>query len=110
MEGYSDCWGSKNYLGIQDAARKRYPPELTPGPWTGLVVHTDDGVRVLLTQVKWDRFKAIIARVSDKLEEEYPEGLDRKQLEHDRGFAIHAMGAYPTLRPYLKGTHQILEI
>ena len=67
-------------------------------------------MRVLLAQVKWDRFKAIIARVSDKLEEEYPEGLDRKQLERDRGFAIHAMGENPTLRPYLNGTHQTLEI
>ena len=43
------------------------------------------------------------------MEEEHPEGLDRKQLERDRGFAIHAMGAYPTLRPYVKGTHQTLE-
>ena len=49
-----ECWeaghvyGSRvNYLGLQDAARKRRPPSQTPGPWAGSMIETDgDRVKV----------------------------------------------------------------
>ena len=33
-----------NYLGIQDAARKRKAPSQTPGPWAGTTTSTQKGV------------------------------------------------------------------
>ena len=45
-----------NYLGIQDAARKRRDSSRTPGAWAGSVVLTrDDGVYVMCEQSKWDK-------------------------------------------------------
>ena len=49
------CWSAASRfskimskLGIQDAARKRTEPLMTPGPWAGSVVHTDGGVVLLV--------------------------------------------------------------
>ncbi len=46
--GYSECRkvsrrvaSIANYLGFQDAARKRRDPSTTPGPWGGSIVLTD---------------------------------------------------------------------
>ena len=44
------CWEAArkfslecSHLGVQDAAQKRTSPSQTPGPWTGMVTHTDQG-------------------------------------------------------------------
>ena len=47
-----------NYLGIQDAARKRRFPSKKPGVWCGAKSSTDaEGVYTSTTQAKWDKGK-----------------------------------------------------
>jgi hypothetical protein len=48
-----------NYLGVQDAARKRREASQTPGAWAGSVISTDGkGVYVTVSQEKWDKPKS----------------------------------------------------
>jgi hypothetical protein len=59
-----ECWMASrkaasicNYLGIQDAPRKRREVSRAPGPWAGFVVYTDDsaaGVRKEVVQGQTD--------------------------------------------------------
>ena len=52
--------------GVQDAARKRTSPSLTPGPWSGTVTHTDNGrVSGMVSQEKWDKAKRLIREMAD---------------------------------------------
>lgn len=44
-----------NYLGLQDASRKRRHTSLHPGAWIGCLLHYGDVYPVkLVTQDKWD--------------------------------------------------------
>ena len=36
--------------------------------------------------------------------------LPFEQLESDRGFLVYVPGAYPAMKPYLKGFHLLLEM
>ncbi len=63
-----ECWDAcsrvakiLNFLGLQDAARKRRGPEQEPGAWSGSVVHTvGDAVSVLISTERWNKLKMII--------------------------------------------------
>ena len=69
-----------NYLGIQDAARKRRDSSGTPGAWAGSVVPTrDDGVYVMCEVSKWNKAKAMVAEVKEVVMKD-PNRLDRKRL------------------------------
>ena len=47
------CW-----LGIQDAARKRRRPSMTPGAWAGATVSSQDSeVSKGVTQERWDKLR-----------------------------------------------------
>ena len=98
------------YLGVQDAARKLRELSRRGGAWAGSVVHTipELGVCVLTTQEKWDRFKSIIEKWLDRLNEG-DQLLDHKELQSDRGFCVHLCNNYPAMKPYLKGFHLSLE-
>jgi hypothetical protein len=49
-----------NFLGIQDAARKRHFPSRKPRVWCGAKTATDDnGLYTCTTQAKWDKGKGI---------------------------------------------------
>jgi hypothetical protein len=73
--GYSECRkvsrrvaSIANYLGLQDAARKRRDPNTAPGPWAGSIVHTDKHqVEVSVSQERWDKAKNIISWIKDSL-------------------------------------------
>jgi hypothetical protein len=55
-----------NYLGIQDAPRKRRAASKISGPWTGSMVYTDDeeaGARVLVARKKWCKAKRMLAKL-----------------------------------------------
>lgn len=71
-----------NYLGHQDAPCKRRKILQTPGAWSGamIVVDKDDGMYVTCSQEKWDKTRAIIARILASHEDRNGEGwsLDRK--------------------------------
>ena len=45
-----------NWLGLQDAARKRQEPTTTPGPWAGLVMQSDGGaITISVGQERWEK-------------------------------------------------------
>jgi hypothetical protein len=63
------------YLGLQDAPRKRRPPVRTPGVWAGSVFITiDPKVLQTVAQSKWDKAKAQIAELLGMLKSS-PDGL-----------------------------------
>ena len=97
------------YLGIQDAPRKRRPPVRTPGAWAGCVFSTsNDSVRQTVAQSKWDRAKAeIMELLGLYLTDEEP-WMRYKRLEEIRGFLCHLAMTYELVTPYLKGLHLTL--
>ena len=99
------------YLGIQDAARKVRPVSKTCGAWAGAVVHVVDdlGVCVLTSEEKWCKFKDILRKWLERLEEGETE-LDHKELLSDRGFCVYLTKSYPPMIPYLKGFHLTIEM
>jgi hypothetical protein len=98
-----------NYLGEQDATRKRGEAAQEPGAWAGSVIASKrgEGLYVSVSQEKWEKVKRIvdsyleIIDVADKLD--VPAKVNIKQLEKDTGFLVHVFMTYDSLRPYLKG-------
>jgi hypothetical protein len=75
-----------NYLGIQDASRKRQDSSRDPGALSGSVVNTDDaGVYALAAEDKWVKAKAMLIEVKYMMDERGGE-MSRKRLEQIRGF------------------------
>jgi hypothetical protein len=97
-----------NHLGLQDAARKRREPSLTPGAWAGSIVNTSDGyVSVAVSQERWDKAKSILLWIQSQLQE--GGSIAFKPLESHRGFLIYLVRTYPAINPYLKGIHLTLD-
>ena len=94
-----------NYLGIQDAPRKRRSPFKTRGgAWTGALQRIYTALIVSLTsQQKWDKGKRIIRGLLAEVRKGL--GLSLKALLKDRGFMVHLSMTYPILVPFLKGLH-----
>jgi hypothetical protein len=99
-----------NYLGIQDAARKRHFPSQQPRVWCGAKTATDDtGLYTSTTQQKWDRGKTIIKDWLAELEASGNNTLVRKPMLSGRGFLVHLSRTYPSLTPFMKGVHHTIE-
>ena len=99
-----------NYLGQQDASRKRGQPAKAPRAWAGAkcVSIEGQGLYVLSTKGKWEKTKCIIGRWSDALSSDPLEKLDHASLERDVGFLCHMSRTYPAMFPYLKGFYNTL--
>jgi hypothetical protein len=98
-----------NWLGIQDAPRKRRGSTLTPGAWQGGVLRTDGGeVRILTSQEKWDKTKAMLQEIRGMLSSD-PVRLPRKRLEEIRGFLNYVCQTYRSMTPYLIGFHMTID-
>lgn len=102
--------GSKlNYLGEQDASRKRGEASQEPGAWAGSVIVSKkkEGVFVTVSQEKWDKVKDVLDKyhvaIMKSEEKEQELWIDYKQLEKDTGFLVHVFMTYEHLKPYLKG-------
>ena len=106
------------YLGIQDAPRKR---RIDEGPWAGTVfTATEEEVSTTVTSVKWlkgrsyvlDLIKLIGKDPKDynySLDQKFPTvWADYKTLERMRGYFCHLAMTFPILFPYLKGFHLTL--
>jgi hypothetical protein len=92
------------YLGNQDAPRKRRGVSQRPGAWAGGIVYTDQGVtHKLLSQEKWDRTKLFLEWVWLGLSQHH--GFDRKLFRSGKGFLVHVAQTYDFVQPYLKGFH-----
>ena len=97
-----------NYLGQQDAPRKRRPPSKEPGAWAGaMCLSKPDGLYVTCTKAKWEKAKAMIEHWRDASEEK-GKMLDAKQMERDVGFLVHISRTFPAIFPYLKGFYLTL--
>jgi hypothetical protein len=94
-----------NFLGIQDAPRKRRDSSQNPGAWAGSVIRTGkDGVHMLTSQEKWDKAKRLLHEVWTMLEDR-PEKLSRKRLEQIRGFLQYVAQTYSGFASYLIRFH-----
>ena len=98
-----------NYLGQQDAARKRRPPSKEPGAWAGaMCLSKADGLYVTCTQKKWERAQEIVRRWHKQVVEEEETKVEAKQMEKDVGFLVHLSRTFPSTFPYLKGFYLTL--
>jgi hypothetical protein len=97
------------YLGIQDAPRKRRPPTRKTGAWAGAIFSTDKGtITQTVSQEKWNKGKAQIRELMDLLENFPDADLDYKRLEQIRGFLCHLSMTFESITPFLKGFHLTL--
>jgi hypothetical protein len=111
-----ECWlaarhaGSKlNFLGIQDAPRKRRDSSKSPGAWAGGVIcTTPEGVFVLTSREKWNKAKAQLEEVRLMILKD-PEKLSRKRLEQIRGFLQYVTQTYTSLASVLIGFHMTID-
>ena len=98
-----------NYLGQQDAARKRRPPSREPGAWAGaMCLSKADGLYVTCTQKKWERAQEIVCRWFQQVVEGGELNVEAKQMEKDVGFLVHLSRTFPATFPYLKGFYLTL--
>ena len=96
------------YLGLQDAARKRTNPSMSPGEWAGTMVNSEGGrVKVVVSKEEWVKGQVMIARIQKELRDRG--SLDHETLERERGFLIYLSRTYRSMKPYLKGIHQTLD-
>jgi hypothetical protein len=93
--------------GIQDASRKRTPPTETPGPWAGMVTHTEGGSVVgMVSQEKWDKTRHLIQELLEMI----PKGpLPLQQMLEIRGFLMYVVRTYTWMNPYIKGMHNTID-
>jgi hypothetical protein len=113
---YLECWQATsrvssmcNNLGIQHAARKQRRLSTTLRSWAGSMIfsHQLDGVKVLVTQEKWDKTKRLLAALTCELAKGV--WLNFKSLESARGFMIYVSRNYRPMIPLLLGIHHTLD-
>jgi hypothetical protein len=96
------------FLGIQDAARKRRDPSLTPGAWSGSIVLSEgDTVDITVAQDRWDKAKKMLCWMRTVITSS--DSIEHKLLESYRGYLIYLCRTYPAINPYLKGIHLTLD-
>jgi hypothetical protein len=113
------------YLGNQDAARKRRPPTLTPGAWAGAIFRVGEKfIRKSVTAEKWNKGRKLVQDLCKSCQLIDESGnlksleqdiygnnaslISYKQLEIVRGFLGHLSMTFEILTPYLKGFHLTL--
>jgi hypothetical protein len=98
------------YLGIQDAARKRRPPSQTPGAWAGAIFKiTPERISKSISQAKWDKGAKMIDELLDRFQTDDRPKLEHKDLERKRGFLGHVAMTFPALVPFMKGFHLTID-
>ena len=99
-----------NYLGQQDAPRKRRAPSKKPGAWAGAMCKsvTGKGLFVTCSQEKWDKAKEIVSRRYTEVVVQESSSLSHKELEKDVGFLVHLSRTFPSIFPYLRGIYNTL--
>ena len=99
-----------NYLGQQDAARKRRAPSKSPGAWLGAMCESISrkGLFVTCSQEKWDKAKEIVNRRYTEVALRSIPSLEHKSLERDVGFLVHLSRTFPAIFPYLRGIYNTL--
>ena len=80
-----------NYLGQQDASRKRGQPSKVPRAWAGLkcCALEDDGLFVFSTEHKWQKAKIMVGKWHKVVATEKMKTVSFGELEKDVGFLVH---------------------
>ena len=97
-----------NWLGIQDAARKRRSSTQCGGAWTGSIIRVINGIPyVLVSEEKWSKFKEMMV----DLERDVGTGgkVSRMKTEKIRGFVNYVAMTYPIMQPYMMGLHLTID-
>ena len=99
-----------NYLGQQDAPRKRGQASKTPRAWAGskCLSVEGEGLYVLCMSEKWAKSKRIINDLFDWIVTKKHKLIEYKSLESSVGFLCHISRTYPMIFPYLKGFYNSL--
>lgn len=109
-EAWKACrrvYSKLNYLGVQDAARKRRDASQTPGAWAGSVIYaTDEDVVILVTCEKWDKGITQLSELSGLLDQKR---IKRKRHQEIRGFLDSIANTYPIIKFYLMGFHLTID-
>jgi hypothetical protein len=95
------------YLGIQDAARKRRPSLQSGGAWAGTIFEIlPQTICKTVSQEKWDKGCTIVENLSARCQDRsHPANIGHKDLESKRGFLVHLAMTFTTIIPFLKGLH-----
>ena len=112
-----NCWQCSRrlasiiqYLGNQDAARKRTPPSLNAGAWAGCVAKTEGSVTKTITQEKWNKAKNYLAELRSYIgNKDHPGPISHKFLEWMRGYFNHIALTYDIIIPSMRGLHNIID-
>jgi len=99
-----------NYLGQQDASRKRGQPSKAPQAWAGAkcCVLEDDSLYVFSTEHKWQKAKIMVCKWHKVVAMIKMKIFSFEDLEKDVGFFVHMSQTYPTIFPYLKGFYNTM--
>jgi hypothetical protein len=98
------------YLGIQDAPRKRRPPSQSPGAWAGAIFKiTPEKISISVSQSKWDRGRKMVLNLHSQFNVNERPWLDHKDLGRKRGFLGHLALCYGSLVPFMKGFHLTID-
>jgi hypothetical protein len=99
------------FLGIQDAARKRRPSTQDGGAWAGTIfLILVDAIYKTVSQEKWDKGRGIVLELAKLcLDRDQPPDLCHKDLERKRGFLIHLAMTFTNIIPFLKGLHLTID-
>jgi hypothetical protein len=90
-------WGSRTQLGRGEERQGRQ----------GHTDYPEEGVRVIISQKKWDKAKRLLQSLSTKLDESL--WVDHKDLEKTRGYLIYVSRTYPPMTPFFKGLHLTID-
>ena len=94
------------YLGIQDAARKR---RIDNGPWAGCVyITTPSKVQRTVTKEKWNKGRNYLIELNKLIYQQKLKKLNFNYLERVRGFLCHLAMTFEVIFPFLKGFHLTL--
>jgi hypothetical protein len=97
-----------NFLGIQDAPRKRRDPSLTPGSWSGSIVLSDgQSIDIIVAQERLDKAKQMLVWMNEAISS--GPTIEHKTLERYRRYLFYLCRTYPAINPYLKGIHLTLD-
>ena len=96
----------KDYLGIQDAARKRRPPYQIEGAWIGSIVRNNDkDIGIMVSKDIWANMKKIVLRFQAQVLENLEVDLCTNFIMSYRGTLGYGTQTYDHLTPYLKVLH-----
>ena len=100
----------KDYLGIQEEARKWRPPYKSAGSRAGSIVSTNDiDMRILVSEDIQAKMKNVVLRLQAKVFENPEVNLCNNYLILDRVTLRYETQTYDPLNHYLKGLHVTID-